>query len=271
MNETFTIEEIIFQQDAEIGKLKEELPVMREAMTTQLVVKLMHIAREQGAANVATALEKIDSVRREFAKQADERLTAAEIAIAAALSRYGADIRNQLSAEQKQKFESIEESYRTSTILAFSEIKESHRREMEINLASATKQIVEAREMAASKGTNLADIFKGNWRMDLPLSRGDLFGFRGSTYLALKDAIGVTPTRHTQIGEGAVYQLVAATGAPGPQGQGPKGSGGGGGSWVDAPTSATASGTAGDQAYDASYYYVCTATNTWTRTPLSSW
>jgi hypothetical protein len=37
------------------------------------------------------------------------------------------------------------------------------------------------------------------------------------------------------------------------------------------PASASAAGTAGEVCWDASYIYVCTATNTWKRTALSSW
>ena len=37
------------------------------------------------------------------------------------------------------------------------------------------------------------------------------------------------------------------------------------------PASATASGTAGEIAWDASYIYVCTATNTWKRVAISTW
>lgn len=37
------------------------------------------------------------------------------------------------------------------------------------------------------------------------------------------------------------------------------------------PGSATATGTAGEIAWDANYVYVCTATNTWKRTALSTW
>lgn len=37
------------------------------------------------------------------------------------------------------------------------------------------------------------------------------------------------------------------------------------------PASATAAGTAGEVCWDANYIYVCTATNTWRRTALSSW
>jgi hypothetical protein len=37
------------------------------------------------------------------------------------------------------------------------------------------------------------------------------------------------------------------------------------------PASATATGTAGEICWDANYIYVCTATDTWRRTTLSSW
>lgn len=40
---------------------------------------------------------------------------------------------------------------------------------------------------------------------------------------------------------------------------------------VTVPLSATASGTAGQVAYDASYLYVCTATNTWKRVAIAAW
>lgn len=41
--------------------------------------------------------------------------------------------------------------------------------------------------------------------------------------------------------------------------------------FVDVPATSTASGTAGQLAYDGDYFYVCTATNTWGRFPLSEW
>jgi hypothetical protein len=37
------------------------------------------------------------------------------------------------------------------------------------------------------------------------------------------------------------------------------------------PASATATGTAGTIAWDTSYIYVCTATNTWKRAAISTW
>jgi len=37
------------------------------------------------------------------------------------------------------------------------------------------------------------------------------------------------------------------------------------------PASATATGSPGQVAYDASYIYVCVAANTWVRAPLTTW
>lgn len=42
-------------------------------------------------------------------------------------------------------------------------------------------------------------------------------------------------------------------------------------SLVAAPASAGASGTAGQIAYDSSFFYVCVATNTWLRAAIATW
>jgi hypothetical protein len=49
------------------------------------------------------------------------------------------------------------------------------------------------------------------------------------------------------------------------------GGGGSGLSWSSVPASATASGTAGQIAYDGSYFYLAPQNNTWVRTALSTW
>lgn len=41
--------------------------------------------------------------------------------------------------------------------------------------------------------------------------------------------------------------------------------------WVGVPSSTSDTGVAGQKAYDASYLYVCVATDTWVRSPLGSW
>jgi hypothetical protein len=48
------------------------------------------------------------------------------------------------------------------------------------------------------------------------------------------------------------------------------GGGGSGLTWSSVPASASATGTAGQIAYDANNFYVCTATNTWGRAALST-
>ncbi|GHC02101.1 hypothetical protein [Cerasicoccus arenae] len=41
--------------------------------------------------------------------------------------------------------------------------------------------------------------------------------------------------------------------------------------WVSVPASAGATGTAGQAAYDGSYLYICTATDTWLRVAIATW
>jgi heme/copper-type cytochrome/quinol oxidase subunit 1 len=40
---------------------------------------------------------------------------------------------------------------------------------------------------------------------------------------------------------------------------------------VAVPTSSTSTGLTGQIAVDANYIYMCTSTNTWKRTPLTTW
>lgn len=42
-------------------------------------------------------------------------------------------------------------------------------------------------------------------------------------------------------------------------------------SWADVPATAASAGTAGDVAYDANFFYVCTAASTWKRVPIAAW
>jgi hypothetical protein len=51
----------------------------------------------------------------------------------------------------------------------------------------------------------------------------------------------------------------------------PAAGGGSGLSWSSVPASATATGTAGQIAYDGSYFYICTQSNLWSRSAISTW
>jgi len=73
---------------------------------------------------------------------------------------------------------------------------------------------------------------------------------------------GSTITVPTAAFPDAAEQTLAVTGS---------GSGGSGLTWSSVPASATATGTAGQIAYDASYQYICVATNTWVRATLEGW
>jgi len=72
---------------------------------------------------------------------------------------------------------------------------------------------------------------------------------------------------------GPASTINGPTGAQGPTGPtGPTGATGPTGiSGPTTPASATATGTAGTVVWDASYIYVCTATNTWKRAAITTW
>ena len=70
-------------------------------------------------------------------------------------------------------------------------------------------------------------------------------------------SVGATSTQNGRVytWTGYAWELVAASG---------------GLSWSSAPASATATGTAGQIAYDTQYQYICVATNTWARISLAA-
>jgi len=41
--------------------------------------------------------------------------------------------------------------------------------------------------------------------------------------------------------------------------------------WTTVPASSSAAGTAGQISYDADYFYLCVATNSWKRVPIADW
>jgi hypothetical protein len=100
-------------------------------------------------------------------------------------------------------------------------------------------------------------------------------GPQGSTGATGSNIELQTTSTHIQwrlVGDSTWTDLVALTAITGPQGpQGPQGpSGSGGVAWQTPPDSPSSSGTAGDIAYDSSFFYVRTSAG-WRRTALSSW
>lgn len=103
---------------------------------------------------------------------------------------------------------------------------------------------------------------RGNWTAGMVLNRNDVVTLNGTSYLVLRDGVTVKPSA----GDTKNFQILAR-----------RGGGGGGGfsgiadNFVGAPASASASGQPGQWSYDAEYYYICVAANTWLRTSLATW
>lgn len=70
--------------------------------------------------------------------------------------------------------------------------------------------------------------------------------------MAVIEEAGVTPTKGRD-GDSDLLDALAIVG------------------WVSAPANASSTGIAGQRAYDSSYLYICTATNTWRRIAHSTW
>jgi hypothetical protein len=104
--------------------------------------------------------------------------------------------------------------------------------------------------------------FRGTWDNFATYSVGDAVSLNGSLWWLPQTGgwtVGGAPPGYN-------WELLLASekGDTGDQGpQGPQGTAGAGFSWVSVPSSATAAGTPGQAAQDASYVYLCYATNQW--------
>jgi len=134
-----------------------------------------------------------------------------------------------------------------------------------VNAATEKTRLEFAAKPAEDTGSSFANSFKGNWSKDLLLKRGDTFTFRGSTYLTLRDSVGILPTQQEQKGSNPRYAVIAACGSPGPKGLDAVGV-----SINTAPATATSNGVTGTFAYGGGYLYICTSTNVWRRIATSS-
>lgn len=61
----------------------------------------------------------------------------------------------------------------------------------------------------------LARVWKGNWDRGTLYKPGDVFGFRGSSYVVLRECRGILPSVAVQRGPNPYYGVLAAAGAPG--------------------------------------------------------
>lgn len=101
-----------------------------------------------------------------------------------------------------------------------------------------------------------------------PITTGVVYGSGNAGEIAVQATLsaGITPSsgtktgtlRYQQSGANVLDKLIAAVGLNM-------------GTGIAVPATATSAGVTGDVAYDASFLYVCVATNTWKRTALTTW
>ena len=112
-------------------------------------------------------------------------------------------------------------------------VEAKHRTEL-AHIETSTRQ-----EFAASVATpkSFIDSFRGNFKANERYARGDIFTFRGASYIVLADAVeGQMPSIKTQREPNRLYAVIAAAGAPGPNVQN---AGGGGSAGVGGIVAAT--------------------------------
>jgi hypothetical protein len=126
------------------------------------------------------------------------------------------------AAEQTRKlFESLREQ-----VVTFEGKLTIVRNDNAASLAATVKELREfvlangetqRREFAAGGGAapNLASAFKGPWSKDAALKTGDLFTYRGATYLALRDASGIVPSKVETKGSRPRYVAISSRGGGG--------------------------------------------------------
>lgn len=259
------VEELVLALDQNLTRVEKQLSELVPALTGDLqqflAGRVYALAAEQRAESKTGIAEQCTAIRVEVAEKV-ERAMAAVLAkrqeivglneLEHTLKAFAADA----AAQTLRQFAAAHETTLSASI----------RRELAAAPLGSTPGDPAA---ALSPLTyNVADCFRGQWTKDLVLQRGQLFTFRGSTYLCLKDGTrGILPTKQNQQGTAAIYALFAATGAPGRQGDTGATTLG---TLVAFPGSATANGTAGQVSYQNGYMAYCYAANLWTFWPSTS-
>ena len=94
----------------------------------------------------------------------------------------------------------------------------AHRGEMSEVARTEFAKAPKVKHDFAAGAAALADAMKGNWDKDATYRRGDIFTFRGSSYIVLRESRGVLPTQQEQKPPSPRYSVIAAAGSPGANG-----------------------------------------------------
>lgn len=213
MSETiFTLEELILQQDAEIKRIFEGIGAQKRELSESLTAALRELNADAERKSLGEISSRVTTIRQEFGELMKSGISDARRDLRKVLIEMSDGVKSHLLGEQAAALDKLDERL----IRHVDESAVTWRAHFKSEFEKETKASI-VRLFDEQPKPGFMQFFKGNWRQDLVLKAGDLFGFRGSTYLAMKDTVGIAPNSKNQRGPDAIFQLVAAAGAPGPQ------------------------------------------------------
>jgi hypothetical protein len=244
-----------------------------ELETLSDVISLMELCAqlEEEQSRIVTTLPTLKRAIESDAKEKHE----------AALRR-SAEIAGQLSALEKKVSEEMKEvrghfSRVAEAIEARKREHEDYQKKAAVTVPEPLKRHVadlfaempKPKDSQPGRDASILSRFRGNFSKDTVYRAEDVFTFRGSTYLVLRDVRGLLPTAEAQKGPKAAYAVIAAAGAPGINPPPPDS--GGSVAFVTAPATATSPGVHPSIAVTNFHVYFTIAANTWRRTAIGSW
>lgn len=198
------LEELAIALNAEIEKAAGALPEIKAELQGFIAARVAELAADAKTDAKKDVRAQCEAIRLETAKKIDEHMAAimakrqevcqlAEIepALKAFAERAAAGVLREFARESDTKLESIKHEF---------------------------AKVPKFKHEFAAGGAALADAMRGNWEKETTYKRGDIFTFRGSSYLVLRESRGVLPTQQEQKGASPRYAVIAAAGAPGPKG-----------------------------------------------------
>lgn len=200
--------DLTLQHGEEIDRILEAIPAVKTEVLQEarglVATRTAELAAEVRADARAAVLEQASAVRVELAELTSKHYAAV--------------------LEQRQKIVSLDELKHTLTGFA-TRSAQAVLKEFSERTEKALPEVVQ-REFAAVRSQDqtytgkpdFASSFVGNWTADLSLKRGDIFGYRGGSYITLIDSRGVAPSKAETSGNNPRYGLLSAPGAPGPAG-----------------------------------------------------
>ena len=219
---------------AEVRKVEASFAEALEAVRARLAQSLADTAAENGQARarIGQELEAVDGALAGLRANFNRVTTAHAEALADLQSKF---------AELNAATEGMRAAFDVTSTET-----ESIKREVADRIGKAVNSL----------GTDLVSVYAGTWREDKLIKRGQVFTYRGSTYLCLRDTIGIPPSRKSLTGSEPRYAVIALAGAPGAPGEPGTGGGGGGpgtglSNKVSFPATTATSGADGDYSVNA--------------------